>query len=111
MTKSFTFDGPDNYTARIRITTHRSIALAATEDIVRWMTIFDEHVKREQSSSVKADLSKCLNVIQLAHVCRASSVRVTCSADMTGIHVIFNFTFLREQELDDFKKRMWYVNE
>ena len=110
MTKSFTFNDPD-YTARIRITTHRSIVLQATEDIVRWLQIFDNHKEEEQDNSVKANLSTCLSVIQLAYACHASSVRVSCSADITGIHVEFNFKFDREFYLNDFKKGMRYIQD
>lgn len=105
MTKSFTFNDPD-YTARIRITTHRSIALTATESIDRWMEIFANHVKEEQVGSVKTNLLKCLSVLSLASSCSASTVRVSVSADITGIHVTFNFEFDDDISLEAFKNGM-----
>lgn len=105
MNKSFNFND-DNYTARIRVVTHKQVELIPTSNVSVWRERFYNYMVDEHNSSCKDSLEKCHNILILAISCYASSVRVSCSADITGISIIFDFNFDDEASLEAFKSGM-----
>lgn len=103
MNKSFNFND-DVYTARIRVVTHKQVELIPTSDVSVWRGQFYNHMVDEHNSSRKDSLEKCHTILVLAISCCASSVRVSCSADITGISIIFDFNFDSAVNLDAFKE-------